>query len=428
MTESQIKKQILKYHWDPWLKRPFFGFIMSTFGGGTTKKIFKKIGFDGWSYDFIFSNGQWYQAEEVYQNNKKLVLRWLKLHSIAEVNDRLENSHIGWKKEITLMSENPSRDTLKKLKRLNEILREIGTYVWVTHVLEHFFTPLLKSEVSKIKKTDVEKFIGDAAYPSKLNAAEQMVEEYRIGTNPKILAKKYGWMRARDGFARPYTAKELIDFAKHSLAQPKHKHPNIPKNLEKIFNEARELVYLRMYRMDIYYELMFLAKPVLKAAGKKYKIPYPKLKYYTLGSLIKGKPKYYPPNTSYAEFKEKFYFFEGSLFNQVSSGNIREIRGNIAQMGFAKGIVKIVMSVKDLPKVKKGDILVTYMTSPNFLPAMKLASAFITDEGGLTCHAAIVAREMGKPCIIGTKIATKVFKDGDFIEVNANTGMVKKIK
>ena len=99
----------------------------------------------------------------------------------------------------------------------------------------------------------------------------------------------------------------------------------------------------------------------------------------------------------------------------------------MAQGGLAKGTVKVVMSVKDLPKVKKGDILVTYMTSPNFLPAMKLASAFVTNEGGLTCHAAIVAREMNKPCIIGTKIATKIFKDGDVVQVDANKGVVKKI-
>ena len=58
---------------------------------------------------------------------------------------------------------------------------------------------------------------------------------------------------------------------------------------------------------------------------------------------------------------------------------------------------------------------------------MKKASAIITDEGGLSCHAAIVARELGIPCIIGTKIATKVLKDGDRVEVDADKGIVKKI-
>jgi pyruvate,water dikinase len=68
------------------------------------------------------------------------------------------------------------------------------------------------------------------------------------------------------------------------------------------------------------------------------------------------------------------------------------------------------------------------MTTPNYLIAMKRAVAFVTDEGGITCHAAIVAREMQKPCIIGTKIATQVLKDGDLVEVDANKGIVKIIK
>ena len=102
-----------------------------------------------------------------------------------------------------------------------------------------------------------------------------------------------------------------------------------------------------------------------------------------------------------------------------------EIKGQIANKGRTKGIVRIVSSTKDLPKVKEGDILVAAMTMPKYLPAMKKAAAFVTDEGGLTCHAAIISREMNKPCIIGTKIATQVLKDGDFIEVDANNGVVK---
>ena len=69
--------------------------------------------------------------------------------------------------------------------------------------------------------------------------------------------------------------------------------------------------------------------------------------------------------------------------------------------------------------------MVSSMTVPDFLPAMKRASAFVTDEGGITCHAAIIAREMKKPCIIGTKIATQVLKNGTEVEVDANNGVVK---
>ncbi|HLD76295.1 MAG TPA: PEP-utilizing enzyme, partial [Candidatus Norongarragalinales archaeon] len=73
------------------------------------------------------------------------------------------------------------------------------------------------------------------------------------------------------------------------------------------------------------------------------------------------------------------------------------------------------------------DILVSLATNPDLLPAMHRARAFVTDMGGITSHAAIVAREMNKPCVIGTKFASKVLKDGDFIEVNATEGWVRKL-
>ena len=105
----------------------------------------------------------------------------------------------------------------------------------------------------------------------------------------------------------------------------------------------------------------------------------------------------------------------------------RELRGNIASPGKVRGCVKIVYSYKDMGKVNRGDILVAYMTSPRLMPALLKCGAIITNDGGLTCHAAIIARELNKPCIIGTKIATKVLKDGDIVEVDANKGIVKKI-
>ncbi|MEI6627773.1 MAG: PEP-utilizing enzyme, partial [bacterium] len=116
------------------------------------------------------------------------------------------------------------------------------------------------------------------------------------------------------------------------------------------------------------------------------------------------------------------------FFPDLNKHNTEEVKGVIAHKGTAKGLVKIVTHPNDLDKVKKGDILVAQMTFPSFISAMQKASAFVTDEGSITCHAAIIAREMKKPCIIGTKNATKVLKDGDLVEVDANTGVVKIIK
>jgi phosphohistidine swiveling domain-containing protein len=104
------------------------------------------------------------------------------------------------------------------------------------------------------------------------------------------------------------------------------------------------------------------------------------------------------------------------------------IKGQIGSKGFATGVVRIVLDPERRGDFKEGDILVTGMTRPEFVPLMKQASAIVTDEGGITCHAAIVSRELRKPCVIGTKIATKVLRDGDIVEVDANNGVVRKLR
>jgi len=107
--------------------------------------------------------------------------------------------------------------------------------------------------------------------------------------------------------------------------------------------------------------------------------------------------------------------------------NQKEVWGTPASAGVARGNVCIVLGPKMFSKFKKGNILVAQMTRPDFVPIMRNAAAFVTDEGGLTSHAAIVAREMGKPCVVGAKIATEVFKDGDRVEVDANKGLVRRL-
>jgi phosphohistidine swiveling domain-containing protein len=136
-------------------------------------------------------------------------------------------------------------------------------------------------------------------------------------------------------------------------------------------------------------------------------------KVYSL-VLNKGKVKIYNKDLS-ARFLDNF----------VVSTN--ELYGVLASRGRAKGKVCVVYHQGEFKKFFKGCILVTTMTHPEFLSVMKQTSAIVTDEGGITCHAAIVARELGIPCIIGTKYATKVFKDGDLVEVDGECGVVRKV-
>ncbi len=106
-----------------------------------------------------------------------------------------------------------------------------------------------------------------------------------------------------------------------------------------------------------------------------------------------------------------------------------EIKGHVASAPVNKivGKVQIIFDTS-MQEFEKGNILVTTMTRPDFVPLMRKAAAIVTDEGGLTCHAAIISRELGIPCIIGTRIATKALKDGDTIEMDLRKGVVRQVK
>jgi phosphohistidine swiveling domain-containing protein len=128
--------------------------------------------------------------------------------------------------------------------------------------------------------------------------------------------------------------------------------------------------------------------------------------------------------------KKANYFYKNFVQNEKAEKikNTKTIKGTVAYKGKAKGQVKIINSPSDMQKMREGDILVSLATTPSIVPAMKKAAAIVTDEGGLTCHASIVSRELGIPCVVGTKFASKILKDGDTIEVDANNGVIKILK
>ena len=115
--------------------------------------------------------------------------------------------------------------------------------------------------------------------------------------------------------------------------------------------------------------------------------------------------------------------FGGRVKSSKDAGNA-EVRGLAASPGMGTGPVRLVARAKELRKVEKGDVLVTRMTTPDFVPAMMRTAAIVTDEGGMTSHAAIVSRELGVPCIVGTRNATRILKDGARVTVDGSNGLV----
>lgn len=114
---------------------------------------------------------------------------------------------------------------------------------------------------------------------------------------------------------------------------------------------------------------------------------------------------------------------EWEMLASSAAGN--KIVGTVASKGCVLGKVSVVLNNDDFEKVEEGDILVASMTRPEFAPIFKKIAAIVTNEGSVTCHAAIIARELNIPCIIGTQNATKILHDGDLVEVDADKGVVR---
>lgn len=178
--------------------------------------------------------------------------------------------------------------------------------------------------------------------------------------------------------------------------------------LQSVYPELRGFETVIRYREVKYNQGLSLSKEELKNRKEGW-IVVPG-EFYELGSL--------------ESFKQKHptYQFQREV---VKEG--KELQGQVAFAGTVRGTVRIVKRKDQVNQLQAGEILVSPMTTPDFIPAMKQAAAFITDEGGVTCHAAIIAREMHKPCIIGTRVATKWLKDGDHVEIDGERGIVRKI-
>jgi pyruvate,water dikinase len=126
------------------------------------------------------------------------------------------------------------------------------------------------------------------------------------------------------------------------------------------------------------------------------------------------------------EAVEKIIQQEGlqKFLEKQTQSAVTELKGRVAFKGYAKGKVRLVFNQKDADLVEEGDILISPMTQVEFLSGLRRCGAIVTDEGGIVCHAAIVAREFGKPCVLATKNATQMFKTGDLVEVDADNGVV----
>ena len=279
----------------------------------------------------------------------------------------------------------------------------------------------------------------------------------KIYNSLKVHQKKYYWIENNYidvkylsiNYFFKKTTKQKDNKLKKNNYNLKNKisYKNIKKNDVYLLKKLGEFAEMHDQRKKINLIANYWLLEFLKRIAKKAKTEFDLLKFASFSEiidLINGK-RINKKNLLLRRKKcfiitvkgGKEYWLTGKDYNFVKSliskkTKIRKkntFKGLTANRGIVSGKARIVFDAKNKEKIfKKEEILVTSMTRPEFIPLAKKAKAIITDEGGITCHAAIISRELKIPCIIGTKIATKVLKDGDKVEVDAERGIVRIVK
>lgn len=282
---------------------------------------------------------------------------------------------------------------------------------------------------------------GRSKYP---NYIKECLAEYQAAKTPKeiqVVLQKYHYLSNDYLGPKPVTVEYLEELRKHEAheAQP-HTHIEIAPGAREILEVFQMIATLQDVRKA--YSLMMVSgiHYLVNEYSRRLEIPLSLLwnaiwDEVFSGKLDQDKLKKRTERCVIFWGKEDTLILEGQEaeefaqeMSQVIFGKtdeLKEVKGICASPGKVAGRAVVIMHPDEFHKVKKGDVIFTMMTRPEYLPVMQLASAFVTDEGGITSHAAIVAREMKKPCIIATKHGTKVVKDGDMVEVDANKGMVR---
>lgn len=371
------------------------------------------------------------------------------------------------------------QELAKLLKVFYSHYLEVFPFVTVPHAIERYFENKIREEVdddealkvllSPVSTQDEER---DSAFEIAAYAKEKGFDK-RFDKLINEHWGKYCWFPLWSIHAEPLSIeyfRDEINNILNSVKDPKgelkrliYEERAAKNKLQKTLREIhaspslvervgllQEYIFLRMYRKNAISQAHYYHLPLLYEAGRRLELTSEEVKLLsyeeilealankisgkTLKVLIeqrsrgwamlmrKGKVKTITGAKEIIETMERFRIISPTSAMQ------RVVKGNIACRGRVTGRVKIVTKLAELPKVEQGDILVAKMTTPDYVVAMHKAAAFVTDEGGITCHAAIVAREFNVPCITGTRNATQILADNDLVEVDAMEGVVRVIE
>lgn len=376
-----------------------------------------------------------------------------------------------------------SRQELSRLlKRFYQLNIEFWVTVHVPELANWGGEYLLKKELEKIDAHSSDKYLEILSAPIKYSFFQQ--EELDLLEVGKLTDKndfenallehtnKYHWIlnsyggnqvltadffrKKLNDLAKDKKSKDIIQHIKNSIIRNKRRKKELAKKLKlskNIINIAEHLsqsIWWQDHRKAYIWQMNYYWDIFIREISKRTDYEFKDLQWCwgsELLTLLMNPEKIRKQDII---SRQNYYLLLGDKgkLKKISDNKIiqkyiqtfwpedkietKELKGTVVSQGKSKvvsGHVRIIRNpLEEIEKMKEGDVLVASMTSPEYIVAMRKASAIITDEGGMTSHAAIVSRELGIPCIVGTKVVTRAFIDGDRVEVDADRGIVRKIK
>jgi phosphohistidine swiveling domain-containing protein len=365
-------------------------------------------------------------------------------------------------------------DLLNAFNKFYTKMKGLADFGWAPIAVEKIIAPQLISMLKKIYPNGEELYYSLAS-PIKLNQFQKMridicdaiIDGAKIEDIAEELENKYLWYNEYSYVEKlcdkEYFIDEISKLTKEKAIEEKNRiQSEIKNNIEnvnKIKSKIKddrinlfadvvvEYTFLRTERVDLFKKLQAPARYIYDLVAELLKeetgmnwtrievvnLMNSEIISYLSGSSIPDFEKTKTRNRFlfYRNPSEEFIVEDKIILNDVTkllqSDNGKQIKGSIAFKGVVKGKVSLVFGKDDLHKIDEGSVLVARTTMPDYIHAMEKAVAFVTEEGGITSHAAIIARELKKPCIVGTGNCTKVLKDGDMVEVDADNGIVRII-
>ncbi len=348
-------------------------------------------------------------------------------------------------------------------------LANLGFSVTIPLFVEEYLGETVFNKFKNFFGKDAEKMYAIVLNPIRAGAVLQEEKALLQVCDFNYHQFRFGWMKNVD-YKQEYYPVSYYKKKSSKITNPESKIQKILEqrtNEKKIFKDLlkkiskdkflvalvktlNKSIYFRSYRTEIFYSSARFFTPMFKEIGKRLGLANYKDMLYLYWNeieqllntgknadqeLIDQRKKGYVFVSDYdgeythwegKEMDDVLKAFSSSKKNNISLGS--EVIGQRAYPGKVSGKVCLVNTDSDLKKIKKDDVLVCHSTNINYVPYLDKVKAIVTEEGGILSHASMISREMKIVSVVGTNTATKVFKDGDNIEVDAIKGIVQKVK